>query len=251
MERALRAQASGGTDLVTQIKDGKVTASRSERRLRDKAAADKRSKKAEEDAVLRGIKLSPPDIRRGDFAVALADVRDVDLVLTDPPYPREFLPQWSKLSAWAAQALKPGHLLVAYSGQMFLPEVIARLSEHLTYVWCGWLRTPGPAYTPPLLPVMSLGRPILFFARNKVAKDPRFVDEWTSEGSRTGDEHEWQQSIGVPERLIEVLTRPNDLVADPFLGAGTFALAAKTQGRRFVGAEINEDHFNTSTERVV
>lgn len=235
---------------LEKVVSGEVALNRAERIIRDKNAAGKRAKQAEEDALLRGIPLPAPDIRQGAFSAVLADVADVDLVLTDPPYPKEYLPLWSELGAWCARVLRPGHMLVTYTGHLFLPEVIARLSEHLEYVWCGWLRTPGQNYRSHVRPVMSQGRPILFFSRGTVAKEPRFTDEYTSEESKTGDQHEWQQSIGTPQKLIETLTRPGDLIADPFLGAGTFALAAKVTGRRVIGAEIDAEHFATCKERI-
>jgi site-specific DNA-methyltransferase (adenine-specific) len=76
------------------------------------------------------------DIRHGDFRTALTDIPDgsVDLFLTDPPYPREYLPLWRDLAALAARTLKPGGLLVAYSGQYYLPAVMGMLAEaHPTF----------------------------------------------------------------------------------------------------------------------
>ena len=57
--------------------------------------------------------------------------KSVDVIFTDPPYPREYLPVWGELAAFAAHALKPYGVLVAMSGQSYLPEVMASLGEHL------------------------------------------------------------------------------------------------------------------------
>src|SRR3989304_320057 len=59
-----------------------------------------------------------------------------DLVLTDPPYPSEFMDCFSILSKSSSILLKEGKPLLCYSGQLHLPEVIKRLSEHLQYRWC-------------------------------------------------------------------------------------------------------------------
>jgi 16S rRNA G966 N2-methylase RsmD len=74
-----------------------------------------------------------PDVRLGDFRTTLSDLvpGSVDVVLTDPPYPAEFLPLWSDLGEHAAKWLKPGGVLAAMSGQIHLPEVMRRLCEHL------------------------------------------------------------------------------------------------------------------------
>jgi len=41
--------------------------------------------------------------------------------------------------------------------------------------------------------------------------------------------------------LVNHLTRPNDLICDPFVGAGTTGVAALSQGRRFAGCDIDID----------
>ena len=58
-----------------------------------------------------------------------------------------------------------------------------------------------------------------------------------------------------PERLFSDLvlkhSNPGDLVVDPFLGAGTTAMAAIKNGRRFAGCDIDENYVAVSRERVM
>ena len=42
--------------------------------------------------------------------------------------------------------------------------------------------------------------------------------------------------------LVRLYTNPEDLVVDPFAGSGTTGLAALTEGRRFLGAELDGDY---------
>ncbi|MEW5762427.1 MAG: DNA methyltransferase [Bacillota bacterium] len=51
-------------------------------------------------------------------------------------------------------------------------------------------------------------------------------------------------------RLIEVLSRPGDLVLDPFAGSGTTVLAAAALGRRAVGLEVAPDFVALARERL-
>lgn len=44
--------------------------------------------------------------------------------------------------------------------------------------------------------------------------------------------------------------RPGGLVLDPFMGSGTTALACHRLGRRFVGVELNPDHFDLARRRL-
>jgi len=43
--------------------------------------------------------------------------------------------------------------------------------------------------------------------------------------------------------------RPGDLVLDPFSGAGTTGVAARTLGRRSLGIDINPDYHDLAASR--
>jgi DNA modification methylase len=51
--------------------------------------------------------------------------------------------------------------------------------------------------------------------------------------------------------LVRRLTKPGQLVCDPFLGAGTTAVAALKLGRRFVGCDIDAEAVEQARKRVV
>ena len=57
-----------------------------------------------------------------------------------------------------------------------------------------------------------------------------------------------------PVELIEPCilagSRPGDLVLDPFMGAGTTAVAASMHGRRWLGCELNPEYHAIATERL-
>ena len=76
-------------------------------------------------------------IYHGDCREVLPLIHDksIDLVLTDPPYPKEYLPLFSILSEYSSRALKDFGYLISYSGQSHLPDVLNHLSEHLNYKW--------------------------------------------------------------------------------------------------------------------
>jgi len=55
--------------------------------------------------------------------------------------------------------------------------------------------------------------------------------------------HPTQKSLPLFEELIEVHSNEGDVVLDPFLGAGTTAVAAKQTGRNFIGCELDEETY--------
>ena len=56
--------------------------------------------------------------------------------------------------------------------------------------------------------------------------------------------------IELPRRLIELYTFAGDLVLDPFIGAGTTALAAREAGRHYVGYEIDPEYVGLAEQRL-
>jgi adenine-specific DNA-methyltransferase len=63
-------------------------------------------------------------------------------------------------------------------------------------------------------------------------------------------DHPCQFPVELVERLVLALTREGDTVLDPYLGAGSTAVAAVLNARRGVGAEIVEAYANLATSRL-
>src|SRR5690242_4781216 len=68
-----------------------------------------------------------------DFRKLPVKPESVDLILTDPMYHKKFLHHWSEVGEWASKILKPTGMFLAFTGSLFLDEVMKRLSDHLHY----------------------------------------------------------------------------------------------------------------------
>jgi 16S rRNA G966 N2-methylase RsmD len=210
---------------------------------RDRDAEQRRVTEARQDAA--NLPEQPrADLRLGDFRQVLAGV---DAVITDPPYPREFLPLLGDLASWADKALTPDGILAVLFGQTYLPEVYRLLDGHRPYRWTMAYLTPGPAYASHSARVQSKWKPVLVYGGG-----PRFDDVLRSEGTDAGakDLHKWGQDYSGFHTLVERLTRPGQTVADPFMGSGTTLLAAHALGRHVIGADIDAGHVATARERL-
>lgn len=185
------------------------------------------------------------DFRLGDFEEVFANIPDgsVDCIITDPPYPYEFIEVWSKLSRVAKRVLKPNGFCVAYSGQMYLPEVIKRMNEHLDYYWTFAVYHEGQTQIVNGINLMCRWKPVLIFQNGKKKIDNTFQDYFISE-QREKNGHDWQQSKSGVGYLIEMFTKPNDLILEPFAGSGTTIIAAREKGRRIIAAELDEKTYN-------
>lgn len=64
------------------------------------------------------------------------------------------------------------------------------------------------------------------------------------------DEHPCQLPEPLLERLILMTTNENDVVLDPFIGAGTTALAAKRLGRNYIGIDLDQKYKKIVSEKL-
>lgn len=56
--------------------------------------------------------------------------------------------------------------------------------------------------------------------------------------------------VELPRRLIQLYTYKDDLVLDPFIGAGTTAVAAKMLGRHYVGWDLHQSYLDIAERRL-
>jgi DNA modification methylase len=56
--------------------------------------------------------------------------------------------------------------------------------------------------------------------------------------------------VSLPEWFVKLLTNPGDVVLDPFMGSGTTAVAARRQGRHYVGIETVREYVEEAQERI-
>ncbi len=73
---------------------------------------------------------------------------------------------------------------------------------------------------------------------------------WAIPSVRANDDHEAKFPLELPRRAIRLLTSPGDLVLDCFLGSGTTAVAALTEGRQFIGIEKEERYVRLARGRI-
>jgi len=198
------------------------------------------------------------DIEAGEIRLWLGDFRErgheiedssVDLIFTDPPYPQEYLPLWGDLASFANRALKPSGMLVAYTGAMYLPEVMGYLGRHLRYWWMGAIVLPGAHSRVHARNVAQGCKPLLFYVREDFNSEIWFEDTFQSEEIQK-QSHPWQQSLGAALYYIAKLIPGEGLVVDPFLGGGTTGVAAALLKKAFVGIEMEKVAFAEAQNRI-
>lgn len=183
----------------------------------------------------RGIKIVNCDIRDLPVKAGSADV-----ILTDPPYTKNDLGVWPVLGQKAAEWLRPGGTLLAYTGQYYLPEIIAALNEHLEYRWTIAALRSGQNVSVRGRRASSGWVPILVMTtRGHAESGPHLIDVLPPSPDEGTEFHRWQKPVSELEGLLARLAQPGDLVVDPFLGGGSTAVAARNTGMKFIGGDID------------
>ena len=90
------------------------------------------------------------------------------------------------------------------------------------------------------------------FSSNPRGKNPG--DVWDIPNIKASSvektQHPCQFPIGLVQGLIRALSPPDGLVLDPFMGSGTTGAASVIEGRRFAGAEVEDEYHHLATERI-
>ena len=240
-----KIQAQATEEVKTQLSTGEVSINQAYKEIKKEEKQQIKIDERERLAEIGKTKKIDIDFRLGDFEEVFADIEDgsIDCIITDPPYPKEFIECWSKLSRFAKRVLKPNGFCIAYSGQMHLPEVIKRMNEHLDYYWTFAVYHEGQTQIVNGVNLICRWKPVLIFQNGKKKLNNTFQDYFISE-QREKQGHDWQQSKSGVGYLIEMFTKPNDLILEPFAGSGTTIKAAIEKGRRIKASEIDVNTYN-------
>jgi DNA methylase len=174
----------------------------------------------------------------GDFREMLQSLpeRSIDLIITDPPYPTEYLPLYSDLAEVAAWLLQPRGLLFVLTGQINLPAVMELLGDYMTYGWTFCHDLPGTNSRIMGRHLIQTWKPVLAYSTGTWPAGEWRLDRVIGDGPDQ-TRFAWGQSVAPAQDLIESYTRPDALVLDPFVGGGAYGVATLRAGRRFLGIE--------------
>jgi len=191
-----------------------------------------------------------PRLIHSDFRTADIADASIDVIVTDPPYPKEFLPLYGDLVEFAARVLKPGGSLLAMAGQSWLPEIYAQMTGRgLDYNWTLSYLTPG-GQSPQIWPrkVNAFWKPVLWYIKGK---PNRWVGDVVKSAVNDNDKrfHFWGQSESGMANLIAKVSMAGDTILDPFMGGGTTGIIALKMRRKFIGIELSADAFQTASAR--
>jgi adenine-specific DNA-methyltransferase len=202
-------------------------------------------------------------VLQGDCIAVMAELppASIDLVLTDPPYLVNYRdragrrvandnnPAWvSPAFARIACLMKPEAFCVSFYGWTQVDVFMAAWRaaglvpvEHLVF--------PKP-YGSSVGTFEARHEQAYVLAktsRPRVARPIPDVLPWAYTGNRL---HPTQKPLEALTPIIETLSRPGDMVLDPFAGSGSTLAAARATSRDWLGIELDERHAATARRRL-
>ncbi|MEQ1618379.1 MAG: DNA methyltransferase [Gemmatimonas sp.] len=176
-----------------------------------------------------------------------------DAIIADPPYGIRYDPRTQSGTRWwdvkgiagDAEPFDPTHL-VGLSNTLVLfgaNHFASRLPDSRR--WFVWDKRPG---------MKSMSFADCELAWCSVSGPARMI-RYAWSGAHRQDErgehwHPTQKPIAVMRHIIEAVTKPGDVILDPYMGSGTTGIAALQSGRKFIGIEIERRWFAAAKKRL-
>ena len=184
----------------------------------------------------------------------------IELIITDPPYNEDSIPLYGELAKLAQRVLKPGGSLITIVGHYALFKIGKQITDNsaLEYHWQLILKHNGHTAKMWKQRVWPKYKPMLwYFKRSGNGNDngerpTMYSDIKDLIESQPVDKtmHDWEQSTIEAERIIKPLTVEGQIILDPFMGYGTNGIAALKLNRKFIGIEIDKEHYSRASQRL-
>jgi site-specific DNA-methyltransferase (adenine-specific) len=273
---ATSSLGADGKERTRQTKRGLIAVynpnERTQRALQDIAVVEKMSEtglsarkaqeslRREEKAKRKdtaGIILNSKDCRlfTADLRAGLPEITagSVNLILIDPPYSyKDYSDIWQPMAQVSERILADHGILLVMAGVANLDKKMAALSQYLRYHWT--LTVLVERASPPLqwMGISTRQKPVLVYVKKGWKYNGDVISDVIKASPDEGDKdsHHWGQNLQVFETLITSFSNPGDIVCDFCMGAGTTAIAALKQKRRFIGCDIDSACVSTTRQRI-
>jgi hypothetical protein len=175
-----------------------------------------------------------------ELAKAIPD-ESIDLIFTDPPYPKKYLPLYGWLAETAARVLKPGGFLCAMAGGYYLDKVFEQMSgKGLRWYFKVELFNGGNKCTV-VFPrrMVTRTKPILMWTKGKgKIQIWQMTDVYKGQGPDKRF-HEWGQEEGSARYCIDYIVGASHkaMLWEPFAGGGATLVACKALGVDYIAFE--------------
>lgn len=212
---------------------------------------------------MTGITDKLADYRNRLFTADCLDIlkgmpsKSIDVVMTDPPWPdttikwhdgRDLLSTWARA---AEQMTRISDRVVVIVGCDTDPRFFVVFPDSIPFFRVCWLRRVPSPHRGSLLYSADVA---YVFGHRRLNGTNRVVPgEKTAVLQQDRDDenpHPTRRNLIHMAWLVQHLSRPGDLILDPFCGSGTTCVAAKLAHRQYCGIDINPEYIEYSRKRL-
>ena len=177
----------------------------------------------------------------------------VNLVLTDPPYPREFQYCYKHLADTTPRIMKRGASLITLLGHYALEEVMEIFKGKLKYRWLFCMNQESGKHARMAMGIEVTWKPALWYVKEAYPQGRGFIKDMlyiTGADGQNKKLHKWEQDISWAQFFVEKLTNEGDTVLDPFGGSGTTAIACLNANRRYILIKKEKEYIDIINKRI-
>lgn len=175
----------------------------------------------------------------------------IDLVFTDPPYPRKYKHTFQYLADYCPDLMKDGASLVTITPHYLLPEVIKMFDNgKLKYRWILNMNQDDGSHPRMAMGIEVCWKPMLWYVKRAYPSGRGFLRDAIKIKQPEKKYHEWEQSLDFCLYYMSRLCPPGGTIFDPYVGGGTTAIASKILGLNFIGIDTDENALVTTVKRL-
>ena len=204
----------------------------------------------------------------GDCLEVMKDWPDrcVDLVLTDPPYgisadkgsigygymeSRRYEGEWDNKTpekCYFDTILKKGRISIIWGGNHFTDKL--PVGTH----WLVWDKVADINFDNPFSDI-NFDNPfsdceLAWTNINRLSVKKHIVIQQGFISAEKVRYHPTQKPLALGLWILEKYSKPDDLIFDCYCGSGTFCVAAKKLGRRYIGIDISPEYCQIAKDRL-
>jgi len=189
----------------------------------------------------------------GDAKILAEEIPDesVDLIFTDPPYLKKFLPLYYSIFKISARILKQDGFLLIYVGGYWKDDIMASARQYLKYFWDYIVWEPHNSPVNWGRKTTCRNKSILAYTRKDGTGLPvtQVLSVWLG-GGEDKRYHVWGQDESQARYFIDCFSSLGDIVLDFCAGGGTTPAMAKVLQRHYLAFETDPEIADLARQRV-
>jgi len=167
----------------------------------------------------------------------------IDLIYTDPPYLKKYLYLYPEMAKRAKRILKRGGSLISIVPQyaLYYPEIL-EVNNYLKYRWIINMSQFKGNHPRMAMGIEVTWKPLIWWVNDAYKTKRGFVVDGFENSQPKKKNHKWEQSLTWAEFMLKFI-RIDEIILDPFMGAGTTGIVCKKHNINYIGIEFDSETF--------